>query len=168
MKKNRLILGVFCLLLILLLCGCPYESEIPLGKISKAEIDTGLIGKWQHTEEGESFTMIIQQFNDYELLIMGIEDGEVQQDVMRAFVTVIKNEQFLNLQEIEESYDERGWYFVKYSISGATLMAWSVDDALFTKPLTSSRALYRFVKQNLQNKALYCSDSPMVFQRMGE
>jgi hypothetical protein len=169
MKKNRLSLGILFLLLILpLLWGCPYESEVPLGKVSAAVIDQGLIGKWQHTAEGELFTMIIQQFNDHELLIMGREDGEVQQEAMRAFVTVIKDEQFLNLQEIGETYDERGWYFVKYSVSGATLRAWSVDDALFTKPCTSTRALYRFVKQNLRNKALYCSGSPMVFQRVGE
>jgi hypothetical protein len=162
-------MGILFLLLILpLLYGCPYESEVPLGKVSAAKIDQGLIGKWQHTAEGEQFTMIIQQFNDHELLIMGIEDGEVQQEAMRAFVTVVKDEQFLNLQEIKETYDTRGWYLAKYSLSGATLMAWTVDDKLFTKPLTSTRALYRFVKQNLQNTALYCSDTPMVFERVGE
>jgi hypothetical protein len=162
-------MGILFLLLILpLLWGCPYESAVPLGKVSAAVIDQGLIGKWQHTAEGEQFTMIIQQFNDHELLIMGIEGGEVQPEAMRAFVTVIKDEQFLNIQEIKESYDERDWFFVKYSVSGAFLMAWTVDDKLFTKPLTSSRAFYRFVKQNLQNTALYCSDSPMIFERVGE
>ena len=159
---------LFLLLILVLLCGCPYESAVPLGKVGAAKIDQSLIGEWRHTAEGELFTMVIQQFNDHELLIMGIEDGEVQPEAMRAFVTVVKDEQFLNVQEIKEAYDERGWYLVKYSLSGATLTAWTVDDALFSKPCTSSRALLRFVKQNLQNKALYCSDSPMVFQRVGE
>jgi hypothetical protein len=167
-NKMRKMGILFFLLILPLLWGCPYESEVPLGKVSTAKIDQGLIGEWRHTAEGESFTMIIRQFNDHELLIMGIEDGEVQQDVMRAFVTVIEDERFLNVQEIEDLYDERGWYLVKYSISGATLLAWTVDDELFTKPYTSSRALFRFVKQNLQNEALYCTDSPMVFQRVGE
>jgi hypothetical protein len=168
LKKYTTIGLLFFLFILPLLWGCPYESECPLGKVSTAVIDQGLIGKWQHTGEGEQFTMIIQQFNDHELLIMGIEGGEVQPEAMRAFITVIEDEQFLNLQEIKETYDTRGWYLVKYSVSGATLTAWSVDGALFTKPLTSTRALYRFVRQNLQNKALYCSDSPMVFQRVGE
>lgn len=162
-------IGILLFLFILpLLWGCPYESDVPLGKSSKAEIDQALLGAWKNTTEGESFTMIIEQFNDHELLIMGVEDGEVQQEAMRAFVTDIKDEQFLNLQDIEDSYDERGWYLVKYTISGDTLMAWTIDDKLFTKPCTSSRELYRFVKQNLQNKALYCSDSPMVWNRVGE
>ena len=160
-------LGILLFLLILpFLWGCPYESTVPLGKSSKAEIDQALLGAWKNTTEGEQFTMIIEQFNDHELLIMGIEDGKVQQEAMRAFVTVIKDEQFLNIQEIDESYDERGWSFIKYTISGDTLMAWIVDDALFTKPFTSSRALHSFVKKNLHNKNLYGDDTPMILKRV--
>jgi len=169
MKTTMRILGGLAILFILpLLCGCPYESECPLGKSSKATIDPALIGEWKYTVEGESFTMIIQQFNEHELLIMGAEDGQIQLPVVRAFVTVIKDEWFLNVQEIEKSYDERVWYLAKYTISGDTLTAWTVDDKLFTKPVTSSRALYNFVKKNLGDKALYGDDPPMVLQRVGE
>lgn len=169
MKKKMRTVGILSILFILpLLCGCPYESECPLSKVSKATIDPALIGEWKYTVEGEPFTMIIQQFDDHELLIMGIEDGEVQQEAVRAFVTVIKDEWFLNVQEIEESYDERVWYLAKYTISGDTLTAWTVDDKLFTKPVTSSRALYRFMKKHLHDKALYGDDAPMVLQRVGK
>jgi len=169
MKKSRLSLGVLSILFILpLLWGCPYESECPLSKVSKAQIDPALLGEWKNTAEGEQFTMIIQQFNDHELLIMGIEDGKVQREVMRAFVTVIQDERFLNVQEIRPPGKKRGWLLVKYTISGDTLTAWSVDDKLFTKPVASSRALYRFVKKNLRDKALYGDDPPMVLKRVGE
>jgi hypothetical protein len=169
MKKNRLSLTILSIFFILpFLFGCPYESKVPLSKVSKATIDPALIGEWKYTVEEESFTMVIQQFNDHELLIMGIEDGEVQQEAFRAFVTVIKDERFLNVQEIEESYDERVWYFVKYTISGDTLTTWIVDDKLFTKPVTSSRALFRFVKKHLHDKTLF-SDVPfLVLKRVGE
>jgi len=169
MKTKMQILGVLAILFILpLLCGCPYESKVPLSEVSKATIDPALIGEWKYTVEGESFTMIIQQFNDHELLIMGIEDGEVQQEAVRAFVTVIKDERFLNVQEIEESYDERGWYLAKYTISGDTLTAWTVDDKLFTKPVTSSRALYRFVKKYLDDKDLFGGNPFLVLKRVEE
>ena len=162
-------MGILIFLLILpLLWGCPYESEVPLGKSSAAKIDQGLIGKWKNTAAGEPFTMIIQQFNEHELLLLGMEDGKIHREVMRAFVTVIKDEQFLNVQEIEESYDERGWYLVKYTISGDTLTMRIVDDKLFTKPFTSSRALYSFVKKSLNNKDLYGDATPMILQRVGE
>jgi hypothetical protein len=41
-----------------------------------------------------------------------------------------------------------------------------VDDKLFTKPVTSSRALYRFVKKNLNSKELYGDATPTVLQRV--
>lgn len=162
-------LGIlFFLLTLPLLWGCPYESEVPLSKSSTATIDTALVGDWKNTEEGEPFTMIIQQFNDHELLILGMKDGKIERDVMRAFVTVIENERFLNVQNIDVPPDKRVWYLAKYTIFGDTLTAWTVDDKLFTKPVTSSRALYRFVKKHLGDKALYGNDSPFVLKRVGE
>ena len=43
-----------------------------------------------------------------------------------------------------------------------------VDDKLFTKPFTSSRALYSFVKKNLHNKDLYGDATPMILKRVEE
>jgi hypothetical protein len=167
MKKGMRSLGVLAILFILpFLWGCPYESKVPLDKNCKAEIDPALLGVWKSTEKGESFTMTIQTFNEHELLILGTEAGKVQPDAIRAFVTIIKDERFLNVQEIKDQPDKRGWWLVKYTISGDTLTAWTVDDKLFTKPITSSRALYRFVKKNLGNKELYGDTSPTVLQRV--
>jgi hypothetical protein len=167
MKKRMRRLGVLAILLVLpFLWGCPYESKVPLGKSCRAEIDQALLGEWRSTEKGESFIMTIKQFNEHELLILGTEQGKVQPDVMRGFVTTIKDEGFLNVQEIKEPVDKRGWWLAKYSISGDTLTAWTVDEKLFTEPIASSRALYRFVKKNLGNKELYGDARPMVLQRV--
>jgi hypothetical protein len=159
---------LFFLLILPLLWGCPYESEVPLSKSSKAPIDQALLGAWKNTAEGEPFTMIVEQFNEHELLIMGTEDGEVKPETMRAFVTVIKDERFLNVQDTDVPPDKRVWYLVKYTISGDTLTAWTVDDKLFTKPVTSSRALYRFVKKHLHDKTLFGDNPFLVLKRVGE
>jgi hypothetical protein len=167
MTKGIRSLGIIVILLILpFLWGCPYESMVPLGKSWKAEINPALLGAWKSTGKGESFTMTIQPFNEHELLILGTEKGKIQPDAMRAFVTTIKDERFLNVQEIKDQPDKRGWWLVKYNISGDTLTAWTVDDKLFPKPITSSRALYRFIKKNLGNKELYGDTSPTVLQRV--
>lgn len=168
MKRHiRSVMVLFTLLFILpFLWGCPYESKVPLGKSSQAKIDAELLGEWRNTEKGESFTMVFQQFNDHEFLIVGIEAGKVQYEMLRAFVTRIKDERFLNVQEIKGESDKRGWWLVKYTISGDTLTAWTVEDTLFTKPATSSGALYRFIKKNLQNKDLYGTASPTVLKRV--
>jgi hypothetical protein len=97
-----------------------------------------------------------------------MEDGKINREVMRAFVTVIEDERFLNVQEIKETYDTRGWYLVHYALSGDTLTMRIADDKLFTKPFTSSRALSSFVKKNLCNKDLYGDDTPTILQRVEE
>jgi aminoglycoside phosphotransferase family enzyme len=137
-----------------------------LDKSCKAKIDAELLGAWQSTEKGESFTMTIQQFNDHELLITATENGKIQQEAIRAFATVVKDERFLNVQEIKASGEKGGWYIVRYVVSEGILTTRVVDDKLIKKPFTSSRALYKFIKQNLQNEALYGDDNPMVFQRV--
>jgi hypothetical protein len=160
--------GLLLLVFILpLLWGCPYESKVPLCKSTKAEIDQQLLGKWENKGQ-DSGTMIIQQFNDHELLILAAETrkGVCDCEAMRAFVTVVQGERFLNVQEIKASEAERGWYLVHYAVSGETLTARVVDDKLITTPVTSSRALYRFIKHNLHDKALYGDDAPLVFQRV--
>ena len=91
---------LFFLLILPFLLGCPYESAVPLSKSSKAEIDQALLGTWKNTSEEEPFTMIVEQFNEHELLLLGIEDGKIHRDVMRTFITVIKGERFLNVQEV--------------------------------------------------------------------
>jgi hypothetical protein len=159
---------IFFLLIMPLLWGCPYESEIPLSKNSKAEIDQALLGVWKNTAEEEPFTMIVEQFNEHEFLLLGMKDGAIERDMMRAFVTVVKDERFLNVQEIKDSPDERGWYLVHYARAGDTLTMRIVDDKLFTKPFTSTRALYSFVKKNLHNKDLYGDAAPTVLQRVEE
>ncbi len=167
MRLRKWSIGLLLLAVALsLLPGCPYESEVPLGKSSTAKIDEDLIGEWYDTKEGEKATLIIHQFNDHEFLIVSKEDGKIHPDMIRAFVTVVKGEKFLNVQEIKASSDTRGWYLVNYVISGDTLTARTIDDKLFTKPVTSSRALFRFVKKDLRNTDLYGDDAPMVLKRV--
>jgi len=169
MKKS--LSGVlFIVGLLPLLWGCPYEAKVPLGEGSKAPFDAALVGEWKNTEQGGSFTMTIQQFNEHEFLISGaeIKKGTCECEAMRAFVTMINDERFLNVQEIKGQSEVRGWWIAKYIISGDTLTAWVVEDKLFTEPLTSSRTLYRFIKKNLHNKELYGDASPMVLQRIAK
>jgi hypothetical protein len=171
MKKGMRSFGVLLMLCMLpFLWGCPYESKVPLSKSTTAEIDRELLGEWLSiSEKGDKpFTMTIQQFNDHELLIFGAElkNGTCKAEAIRAFVTLIKDERFLSVQEIKREAEPRGWWIVKYTISGDTLTAWTVEDKLFTKPITSSGALYGFIKKNLHNKDLYGTDYPMVYQRV--
>jgi hypothetical protein len=62
--------------------------------------------------------------------------------------------------------EKRGWYVVHRAISAKTLTTRLVDDELIKKPFTSSRAIYKFIKKNLDNEDLYGDNTPMVFDRI--
>ncbi len=157
----RLLTTIFMFLLIpLLLSGCPYESRIPISLPAKAMIDKELIGKWKYVnKEGHTEGMVtISMFNDHELLIVLKDEDKNNSEMLRAFVTSIGKEKFLNIQEMKGTYEDRTWMFVNYSIANCTLSYRIVDDELIKKNqknLSSSKKLYRFIKGNLSNNNLY-------------
>lgn len=165
--KKSLPVIVFLLLIPLLLSGCPYQSRIPLSLPGEAKIDKELIGKWKYeNKEGNELGMVtISKFNDHELLIVLKEKDKNYCEMLRAFVTIIDKEKFLNIQEIKGIYEDREWSFVNYSISNCTLSYRIIDDELIEKNkknISSSKELYTFIKENLANKNLYDSEKTIL------
>ena len=144
---------------LLLLTGCPYESTVPLSSPGLARIDSDLIGKWmmEDKESKESAALTISRFNEKELLIIISEEGR-EAETLRAFVTLIGNQKFLNLQEMRGAYEDRKWMFVNYSIKDCALTYRLVNDSLLkdrAKAGLSQKELYGFIKKNLTNKTVY-------------
>ena len=76
----------------------------------------------------------------------------------RAFMTTSDKENFLNIQEIRGAYEKRSWMFINYSVANCILSYNVVDDELIKKNqknLSSSKEIYAFIKENLNNKNLY-------------
>jgi hypothetical protein len=155
---------VWAAALLFLLCGCPYESQVPLGRSSEAGIDTELLGMWQSRggDPKEVGTVAITRFNEHELLIVIHEKGTKGDDYYRAFTSLVDGEKFLSVQEIRLSKGERKWNLVNYSVSGDVLNVRIVEDALFKKKKTTPEPLDAFIKANLKNKKLYDDDLPVL------
>jgi len=153
----------FCLaMLVLSLCGCPYQSDVPLAPSEKARIDTTLIGEWLFFSEGEEqeahnadTRMSITAFNEHEYVIAGQEDGEIE--LSRAFVMEVAGHRFLNVQEIKDYGAERGKYsLVEYQADGSdTVTLRVVEDTLFNDPVNSSRKLHKFIRKNINKEELF-------------
>jgi hypothetical protein len=151
----------------LLLHGCPYESERPLGSSAEAKIDEALLGRWEERKEsGELLgTATILPFNDHEMVIVLRESGKEDPELMRAFVTIIDGERFLNVQEVSSKPGKRAWYLANYRVSGDRLEWRIVEETLFTKAFESSPDLHGFVKENLRNPELYSEDPKQTMSR---
>ena len=173
MGRKCLSAYLFCALLLLFLCGCPYESKIPLSISSQAKIDKELIGDWKiESTNGEKISggITFYPFNDHEFVVgvWEILKGKDYIDLFKVFVTTIDDTKFLNVQELNRSPTERGWLFFKYSISGGNLTLRGVYDTLFKQKITTSKTLRKFFKDNLGNKELYNKDGKVVLKRINE
>jgi len=162
--KNLLVQGkcIFLAVIVLLLYGCPYESEVPLGQSANSNIDTALVGNWQSkiADQSESGFVSISPFNEKELLIVIWEEGKSRRDLYRAYTSSVGDQKFLNIQEIKAANEKRSWMFAAYSINGEELTIKIVEDKIFKdKNIASSTALNDFIKANLNSKDLYGGDN---------
>ena len=172
-ERKGLIALLFCVLLLPLLCGCPYETEVPLSTPSRAKIDKELIGCWKSepmNEEEKPGIVVFCPFNDHEFIAVTRETKEEEDDIdlMKAFVTILDDTKFLNVQELDLEPEEKKWLLVEYSVSGDYLTLRVVDDKLFKQTFTTSRALRKFLKDNLKNPELYQKDDKVVLKRIKE
>ncbi len=176
-KRKFLIAPLSHVLLLLLLCGCPYESEVPLSAVSEAKIDKELIGKWQLGPENEwekSGTLTFFPFNEREFVVVIGEtkndqvDGnlQVEDNLMKAFVTAVGTARFLNAKEIGPATMKENWYLARYYVSSDVLTLQVVEDELFKQKFTTSNALRTFLKNNLNKKELYNDNEGVTLKRV--
>ena len=61
------------------------------------------------------------------------------------------------------------WGFINYSFSDTTLVLKVVLEKIFErKTFASSKELFIFMQENLQNEALYGKDNTQLFSRLDE
>ncbi len=147
------------LLVVLLLAGCPYGSEVPLADPDQARIDPALVGEWEtrDPDTGKQQRLTFLPFNEHELV--GIAPGAPGEGVavFRAVSTPIGDETFLSVQEL--GGDAPAWFFVRYRAEERRLVMSLVDDGLFGGRLFSSaQELQDFVRAHSADPLLYAAE----------
>ena len=137
----------------LLLAGCPYVSEFPLGSPAEAIDDAALPGTWKSAAESEEdFTLTISSAGDTPLTLLAESPGE-EAASYPAFVSAVGGELFLNIQDTAES---GRWYLANYRLNEGRLRLRLVDDELIgSQTLASTEELQAFLLRNLDDPRLY-------------
>jgi len=144
-----------------------YISDLPLGYSKTYPTDIALTGKWKKVNGGEEETGIdtleFILFNKNEYVIRSVDGGD--KSLIRAFITKISGESFLNMQEL--SGTERKYVFCKYKINGKKeLELYFLSDSLFgNKEFKSRKKLRKFVKKNLKDPELFSKEMNFSLQR---
>ncbi len=137
----------------LLLAGCPYGAEFPLGSQAQAVLDAGLLGTWKPASESEEEFTITIRASAGALLTLKAEGPEEEPASYPAFVSAVGAERFLNFHDAAES---GLWYFANYRLDGERLRLRLVEDELFeTRTLPDAEALRAFLQRHLGDPRLY-------------
>jgi hypothetical protein len=171
MNRNSLwASGMVLAVLVLWVSGCPYESEVPLTPVESARIDASLIGKWQYgsgvpNDPKGSGTITFFPFNEREFLAVLEEEGKKENELYRAFVSVVDGERFLNAQEIKASSEKRSWAFVNYEVNQGELRIRIVEEKLFKEKKGLSETPFEFIRKHLKDKDLYGEEPAQILRR---
>ncbi|MDP3937248.1 MAG: hypothetical protein Q8R92_03830 [Deltaproteobacteria bacterium] len=178
---KRAIQTTFLVVGMMLLGGCDYGSEVPLGAVNEASIDEQLVGMWtcvrRTPKEVMSGETLFLQFNDreYYLQMSGetriLSEPDKEQFYLtsfrRAYSTEIFGTTFLNVQNITVS-GKRRYVFYSYSMpSPDKLIIQFVDMNLFPQDLSTIEEARRIVQEKINNPDLY-EDDAMKCQRVQE
>ena len=160
-----------------LLGGCYYESPVPLGEPDPALVDDSLTGVWVAVDPASQDTMTLRvlPFSDRELYVevewvdststspFGV-GPTVERVRLRGFETELDGVRFMNLQLIEE--EERPYWLARFTLlPGDTLTVRPMADKAVEPPPSSSAALRAFLRDNLENPAIYDSVATFVRRR---
>jgi hypothetical protein len=170
----RFIFKVSLVLAILLLLGGCYDSEVPMAPVKDAVFDAKLIGRWKaiDIEDDAAAKMMILKFNDKEYFIKHKvwekKDWSVSAEVYlcRAYTIMVNGVAFCNVQYISSNEkNKRPFMFFRYSFSkdGVLTWQWISNDLIKTK-IKTSKALYEFIKKNMNNDKLY--GKPLKFKKL--
>ena len=150
---NRNARKIATLLAAFTLCGCPFESDKPMGGLEKASIDSRLLGTWvcRNLAEAEPETGRIQifQFNEREYYVE-IDEGKGLDDRLRAYARPLAGDaSVLNVQRVAGE-SPRPYYVVSYRFeANGDLRFRILDDEARASLVSSSGDRARFIAEHL-------------------
>jgi hypothetical protein len=151
------------------------ESPYPLDESPEITVDSQLVGSWlaQNPEdESESFRLDVYSFNDLEYVVLQTEsspDKEPETSLLRAFMSEVGGERFVNVQCVSCGDEDREYLFLKVDQSGDELVVVPFSGESFSSDANefkSAADARRYVSERLRNTAFYAD--PMVFKRITE
>jgi hypothetical protein len=157
MKSKKVQLGIFAMILLIAMTGCPYNSKVPLSDPRQSIIDTTLLGQWvtiKTDPNGSNDTLTILKFNDHEYYFESheIKDGKLFITRGRGFTTIINNHKILNVGSLDEP---EKFYFEKYEIDGNLMRIYAASDQFIKTAFSTTVEFYAFFKNNLDKTGFF-------------
>jgi hypothetical protein len=156
MKTKKWIFFLAGISLVLMMAGCPYESNVPLNDSCSAALDPQLTGRWIFPKTSHSNdTIEILPFNAHEYLVISANEGKgmAGKDALgRAFISVVDGVKYLNFYDIRNNGK---CIFFKYEIDAGKLTTSSPSDSFIKRSFRSSGELSLYFKKNHHQEGFF-------------
>ena len=111
---NRLKWLMPMVVLMFVLGGCPYKSDIPLDTKGKA-INPALVGVWEPRSNSSGDKLKVTKDNEFTYKIEKTSKNSTTPTIYKAHIVDVDGEPFLNLQDQGEMSD-KGYYIYKLEL----------------------------------------------------
>lgn len=144
----------------LVLAGCGL-SVVPISEVADAPVDTSLVGVWRDLDPESTAEFLVLKWDENNYYVELWIEPELPADEIgrfRAYTSVVEGTNFLNLQYLAESEEDRVYSFLTYARnSDGTLHVGELNDVADQKidDFTSSADLRAFVRANVDNDQFY-------------
>ena len=157
---NRLIIFSGMLTLCELLCGCPYESDVPIDQ-PIVKINPKIIGAWEDQEGHDVYN--VSRKDDFTYAIEVIEKKDNKVDHSTAYASLVNGTVFLNISE-DKSGSGKKYSLYKIEMHGDNaIKVFPVTDNI-REQFTSSGDMKKFFAANMKNS--YFFEKPASFIRI--
>jgi len=157
MKTMKWILPL--LILTVMLCGCPYSSQVPLEATGK-KINKELLGTWEPKSSSDDQYKISKD-DEFTYKIVKTSKNSKDPQIFKAYITEIDGDAFLNLWE--ENGSDKAYYFYKLELNSSSSKATlsSVTENI-TEKFTTGEEMKAFFKK-YKNLSFFYEKSQDVF-----
>jgi hypothetical protein len=160
------------LILTLCLCGCFYESTVPLAPVNNKLFDEGLLGAWLQTDpigSDQPLRIKVFQFRGPEYYIEVLSDTAASKSLQKVdryngYLTMVDKNMFMNVQELKPGTRPYWFFRIKKICNDTIIVTGLIED--IAPQFESSKKLYEFVKVNLSVDTVFTSVG--TFARIGK
>ena len=147
-----------------LICGCPYESNVPIDKPG-VKINPKLIGSWEAQEgqqEGQDVYNVSRK-DDFTYAIEVIQKQDNKVDHSTGYSSIVNGSIFLNIAD-DKPGSEKKYSLYKIEMHGDNaLKVYGVTENV-RENFASSGELKKFIAANMKNS--YFFEKPVNFIRI--
>lgn len=147
--------------LMLVLQGCPYNSDVAIDEPS-VKIDEKLLGKWE-AKNSSDYEYTITKKDDFSYKFEKKGKTATDATLYTGFISVIDGARFMNISEDASTTKTFYLYKLEMSGSGAKVSLLPVTENI-TEKFTASAELKAFIKKNMGVSFFYSKDKEEYFR----